>query len=326
MNKKNGFTIIELLVIISIIGILSTTAIPKLRKELNKAKVAKVQHKLGLIRSKLSIENNISFETPDLAINDSNLLNKFDVHPTEPFSVTGNSYKKTDKIVSARDNTGGWYYIKKEGEIYANLPNGAYTGDSKYEIWSDKIIKLSDLQNLEDVGDVKAMEVNDKGEYINNPSFENLNTGRYAQVDASRIEHWNTTASDNKIEVWSDGFLGVPAADGNHFLELNANEVASLYQEVVTIPGTILKWSISHRGRSGVDTASISVGTGEDAVILEILKDGNDSWGTYTGTYIVPEGQTVTRFSLDSIDSAGGDPGVGNLIDNFSVKAVLDEE
>ncbi|UUV20080.1 prepilin-type N-terminal cleavage/methylation domain-containing protein (plasmid) [Fusobacteria bacterium ZRK30] len=326
MNKKNGFTIIELLIIIAIIGILAVTAIPKLRKELNKGKVAKIQHKLGLIRSKLSIESNISFEFPDLVSNDINLLNKFDIHPTEPFSSDSNSYGETDKVVSARDNSGGWYYIKEEGEIYANLPNGAYTGDPKYEIWNDKLIKLSDLQNLEDVGDVKAMEVNDRGEYINNPSFENLNTGVYAQVDASSIEHWNTTASDNKIEVWSDGFLGVPAADGNHFLELNANEVASLYQEVVTIPGTVLKWSINHRGRLGEDTATISVGNGEDAVILETMKDSNDQWGTYTGTYIVPEGQTVTTFYLNSVDSTGGNKTVGNLIDNFSVKADLNED
>lgn len=139
MNKKNGFTLIELLVVIAIIGILAITVTPKLIKELNKAKVARVQHKLGLIRSKLSIENNISFEFPDLVSNNPDLLNKFDIHPTDSFSAAGNSYGKKDIVVSARDDTGGWYYIKEEGYIYANLPNGAYTGDSKYEIWNDSI-------------------------------------------------------------------------------------------------------------------------------------------------------------------------------------------
>lgn len=133
-------------------------------------------------------------------------------------------------------------------------------------------------------------------------------------------------ASDKKIEVWKDGFLGVPAADGDYFLELNATEVASLYQEVVTIPGTVLKWSINHRGRRGEDTATISIGSCEDMIILETMKDGNDEWGTYTGTYIVPEGQTVTKFSLNSVESAGGNKSIGNLIDNFSVKVDLDED
>lgn len=105
--KKNGFTIIELLIVIAIIGLLATTAIPKLRKELNKGKVAKVQHKLGLIRSKLSIESNISFEFPDLTTNDTQLLNKFDVYPTESFSASGNFYKEKDQVVSVRDNSGG---------------------------------------------------------------------------------------------------------------------------------------------------------------------------------------------------------------------------
>ena len=53
------------------------------------------------------------------------------------------------------------------------------------------------------------------------------------------------------------------------------------------------------------------------------MSDGTDKWGTYTQEYVVPEGQTVTRFSLDSISSVGG-KSYGNLIDNFTVKVKLD--
>ena len=327
--KKNlGFTMIELLIVIGIIGLLATTLVPKLRKELAKGKVAKVQHKLGLIRSKLSIDSNFADEFPNLGSNDVNLLNKFDVHPTEAFSDNNSSYGESDRVVGIRDNTGGWFYNKTTGEIYANLPNGAYTYDKVYEIWKGEgSVTLEDLQNLEDVGDTAAMAVDDGGRYINNPSFETLprSVNTWSLFNEDEIEHWQTTATDKKIEVWKNGFQGVNAVDGDYFLELNANQVASLYQDVVTIPGTTLVWSVSHRGRTGTDTASLSVGgSNSDLDIQETMTTGNDGWVTYTQEYVVPEGQTVTRFSLDSIDSASSSLSVGNLIDNFTVKVKLD--
>jgi prepilin-type N-terminal cleavage/methylation domain-containing protein len=327
-KKNRGFTMIELLVVIGIIGLLATTLAPKLMKSISKGKVAKIQHKLGLIRSKLSISGSLSDEFPDLSGADDNLLYQFDVHPTEAFSANGSFHGETDKIVGLRDNTGGWFYNRTTGEIYANLPNGAYTHDEVYEIWKGEgSITLEDLQNLEDVGGVKAMAVDSDGYYINNPSFETLprSVSTWSLFNEDQIEHWQTTATDKKIEVWKDGFLGVNAVEGDYFLELNANQVASLYQDVVTIPGTTLVWTVSHRGRTGTDTASLSVGgPGGDLETQETMTTGNDGWVTYTKEYIVPEGQTVTRFSLDSIDSASSSLSVGNLIDNFTVKVKLD--
>jgi prepilin-type N-terminal cleavage/methylation domain-containing protein len=323
-KKNRGFTMIELLVVIGIIGLLATTLVPKLRKELAKGKVAKVQHKLGLIRSKLSIDSNFSEEFPDL-VSDDNLRNKFDVHPTESFSSENGSYGETNRIVGIRDNKGGWFYNRTKGEIYANLPNGAYTYDKVYEIWKGEgFVSLEDLQNLEDVGDTVAMAVDENGKYINNSSFENLNTGQFAIVDAGQVDSWETTATDNKIEVWGNGHDGVNSADGDHFIELNANEEASLYQDVVTVPGTTLVWSVSHRGRWGTDTAALSVGgSGGTLDLQETMTTGNDDWVTYTQEYVVPEGQTVTRFSLDSIDAAGNNSTVGNFVDNFTVQVKL---
>lgn len=137
---KKGFTLIELLIVIAILGILTVAITPKLFLSLRKAKVAKVKHKLGVIRSRLSIDSFLD-EYPDLAgidgINDEELLNKYTVENTLVFTDANNiSYGETNKVVSARDNTGGWYYIKDFGEIYANLPNGAYTKDAEYEIWN----------------------------------------------------------------------------------------------------------------------------------------------------------------------------------------------
>lgn len=320
--KKNlGFTMIELLVVIGIIGLLATTLVPKLRKELAKGKVAKVQHKLGLIRSKLSIDSNFSDNFPDLGSNDLNLLNQFDVYPTEAFSDNSGSHSETDRVVEIRDNTGGWFYKRTTGEVYANLPNGAYTYDKVYEIWKGEgFVTLEDLRN-------QNLDVDDNGQYRNNPSFESLprDFTNWTLFNEDQIDNWKTTATDKKIEIWKDGFLGVNAVDGDYFMEMNANQAASLYQDIPTIPGTTLVWTVSHRGRSGDDTAALSVGgSGGSLDLQKTMTTGNDGWVTYTQEYVVPEGQTVTRFSLDSIATSDGHPGTGNLIDNFIVKVKLD--
>lgn len=316
-KKNHGFTLIELLVVIAIIGILATTLAPKLRKLLGKAKVAKVQHKLGLIRSKLSIDSNFSDEFPDLGSNDDNLLNKFDVHPTESFSYYNGSYAETDNVVESRDNKGGWFYNKTTGDIYANLPNGAYTYDEDTEIWNgESLYSLEDVQKLIDSGVIDS-----DGKYINNPSFDGVTTGSYTQVNSDKIPSWNTTDPNDTIEVWKSGFNKVDAADGDYFIELNSNKLGSIYQDLETVPGTTLVWSVSHRGRSGEDVATISAGS-SDSTTLDVQKTmttGNDSWETYTYEYVVPEGQTTTRFSIDSVSSTGGNS-LGSFIDNFTVE------
>ncbi|WP_440106629.1 Ig-like domain-containing protein [Streptosporangium sp. H16] len=71
---------------------------------------------------------------------------------------------------------------------------------------------------------------------------------------------WRTTATDNKLEFWPGGASGVPAAEGRQFAELNANQVSTLYQDVPTVPGTPMTWSLYHRGRLGTDVMRVLIG------------------------------------------------------------------
>ncbi|MFF9351956.1 hypothetical protein [Streptomyces sp. NPDC014734] len=132
---------------------------------------------------------------------------------------------------------------------------------------------------------------------------------------AKRVPGWLTTATDHMIELWRSGFNGVPAAQGSQFAELNANQVATLYQDLPTTPGTKLYWRLHHRGRAGQDTMALDIGAPGSVVEKRRFTDGTTAWGHYTGTYIVPAGQTLTRFAFRSVSAAGGNQSVGNFLD-----------
>jgi uncharacterized repeat protein (TIGR01451 family) len=155
-----------------------------------------------------------------------------------------------------------------------------------------------------------------------NGGFETpaLPPGGFGLFDDTQVPGWQTTASDGLFEYWGDGFNGVPAAEGNNFVELNANQVSTLYQDLPTTPGTTLKWSLQHRGRLGVDTLRVLIGDPAGPLIQSgpDISDGNTAWGAHSALYVVPAGQTTTRFAFVSVSAAGGDPTFGNFLDAVS--------
>lgn len=143
---------------------------------------------------------------------------------------------------------------------------------------------------------------------------------------------WHTTATDRKLELWNSA-AGIPAADGRQFAELNANQVSTMYQDLPTVPGTRMTWSLYHRGRLGTDVMQVLIGA-PGATVPQIptgasspdISDDNTAWGHYTGVYVVPPGQTVTRFAFRSVSAAGGSPTAGNYLDGvtFTTPTCLD--
>lgn len=139
--------------------------------------------------------------------------------------------------------------------------------------------------------------------------------------DPKHVPGWLTTATDHKVELWKSGMLGVPSDDGAQFAELNANQVSTLYQDVATVPGTLMSWRLSHRGRGGKDTMELAIGPPDNPVAQQQFTDDKTAWGHYEGTYTVPADQLTTRFAFRSVSAAGGNPSVGNFLDGiyFSV-------
>jgi uncharacterized repeat protein (TIGR01451 family) len=156
---------------------------------------------------------------------------------------------------------------------------------------------------------------------LTNGSFEQpaVAPGTYRLFAQSLVPGWRTTDSLGQIELWGSGFNRVPAAGGNGFAELNANSPSRLYQDVATTPGQTLSWSLKHRGRSGTDVMRVLIGSPTGALVQSgtNLSDGTTAWGTHTGTYTVPAGQTVTRFAFEAVSSVGG-PATGNFLDEIT--------
>ena len=141
----------------------------------------------------------------------------------------------------------------------------------------------------------------------------------YGIVDQSTVPGWRTTATDGAIEIWASGAQGFIADSGSQFVELNAYQVSTLYQDLdtSTLGGKTLNWSFAHRGRQGVDVLQLQIGpVGGPLTVIQTASDGTAAWGHYSGTYTVPEGQDETRFAFASVSSVGGDA-IGNFLDSI---------
>lgn len=166
-----------------------------------------------------------------------------------------------------------------------------------------------------------------------NGGFEDFNPFGYDFYSGSSpTVNWATTAQDNLLEVWENGFLGVPAYEGNAFAELNANYASTLYQDVNGLGDfNNINWHFAHRGRYGVDIIRLSItdlgtdqawGGGDDTELLnQTFTADETAWQFHYGT-IVSIGN-LTRFAFEAVSATGGST-QGNFVDycGFGVNAV----
>ena len=163
-----------------------------------------------------------------------------------------------------------------------------------------------------------------------NGSFETppIPAASYRILATALVTGWQTSA-EPFIEIWSSGFSSgsggpVPAATGNQFAELNANVPGILYQTFcLNGAGGTINWAIKHRGRAGSDTAYVKFGDNLANAIasapIVTMVDGNTSWGSYSGTYAIPVGQTNIVLTFQAGPTASGSPSVGNFIDDVQI-------
>jgi hypothetical protein len=179
------------------------------------------------------------------------------------------------------------------------------------------------------VGPVLAAPCDGSWTSLQNGGFEvpPVPPATFTLFDAVDVPPWQTTDSQGEIEIWGDGFLGVPAAEGAGFAEINANSTGTLYQDVVSIPGATMTWTLQHRAREGDDVMRVLIGNAATADVTSDtgwdyfspdLTDGVSAWGSHTDQYVVPAGQTCTRFGFRAISTGSGSDSVGNFLDDVS--------
>lgn len=150
----------------------------------------------------------------------------------------------------------------------------------------------------------------------------------------------NVQQKANAVELQYDD----STAD-NVYAELCAYEAGTaIYQDIRTVPGTLYKVRLKHASlnQSYLDKMQVMIGAPgheqpvemtrtsvnghgdklneKSTVIATKVTNGNNrhhanQWETYEGTYLIPDGQTTTRFTFKSIDSKQLD--YGNVLDDI---------
>jgi len=122
-RKKKGFTLVELVIVIAILGILALYALPKYQGVVEQARSSEAQAQLGSFRSALGIyyaKNHGVY--PAYATVDSGKIFANDEVPEVEITTPDGSVKRSAAVkqgngdgdatndVSSTDNTGGWVY------------------------------------------------------------------------------------------------------------------------------------------------------------------------------------------------------------------------
>ena len=189
------------------------------------------------------------------------------------------------------------------------------------------------------------------GQYIRNTRHADSDTGTawvdWDGFDASKFA-WRTDQKGgqdqgglkdraNAVELQQD------STDGNTYAEMVASETGrTIYQDLKTIPGTLYKIRLKHASlcKDNVDKMQVvingtpiemtrvtangkagdKVGEKSTTIATKVTNENRwhhaDQWETYEGYYVIPDGQTTTRFGFKAVNYL--DPTKGNLLDDVT--------
>ena len=189
------------------------------------------------------------------------------------------------------------------------------------------------------------------GQYIRNTRHADSDTGTawvdWDGFDASKFA-WRTDQKGgqdqgglkdraNAVELQQD------STDGNTYAEMVASETGrTIYQDLATIPGTLYKIRLKHASlcKDNVDQMQVvingtpiemtrvtangkagdKVGEKSTTIATKVTNENrwhhSDQWETYEGYYVIPDGQTTTRFGFKAVNYL--DPTKGNLLDDVT--------
>lgn len=252
--------------------------------------------------------------------------------------VPSNQRGKENATQPAKTKTSGT--VKTVADTNASLPDHLVNGDfsvNYHDQWKDSFDGWTSI-------DPNA------GKTLHATSLPNGSSWKWTAIngwDRSKFG-WSSTQKAgsnvqqkaNAVELQYDD----STAD-NVYAELCAYEAGTaIYQDIRTVPGTLYKVRLKHASLNStyLDKMQVMIGTPgheqpvemtrtsvnghgdklneKSTTIATKVTNGNnrhhaDQWETYEGTYLIPDGQTTTRFTFKSIDSKQLD--YGNVLDGI---------
>lgn len=272
--------------------------------------------------------------------------NASDATGSVPSDTTANTVKqaKADAtgtvktVTDTKTKTSGT--VKTVADTNASLPDHLVNGDfnvNYHDQWKDSF------------GGWTSIDPN-AGKTLHATSLPNGSSWKWTAIngwDKSKFSWTSTQKAGSNVQQKANAVelqYDDSTAD-NVYAELCAYEAGTaIYQDIRTVPGTLYKVRLKHASLNStyLDKMQVMIGTPgheqpvemtrtsvnghgdklneKSTVIATKVTNGNnrhhaDQWETYEGTYLIPDGQTTTRFTFKSIDAKQLD--YGNVLDDI---------
>ena len=252
--------------------------------------------------------------------------------------VPSNQRGKENTTQPAKTKTNGT--VKTVADTNASLPDHLVNGDfsvNYHDQWKDSF------------GGWTSIDPN-AGKTLHATSLPNGFSWKWTAIngwDKSKFGWTSTQKAGSNVQQKANAVelqYDDSTAD-NVYVELCAYEAGTaIYQDIRTTPGTLYKVRLRHASLNStyLDKMQVMIGTPgheqpvemtrtsvnghgdklneKSTTIATKVTNGNnrhhaDQWETYEGTYLIPDGQTTTRFTFKSIDSKQLD--YGNVLDDI---------
>lgn len=252
--------------------------------------------------------------------------------------VPSNQRGKENTVQPAKSKTSGT--VKTVADTNASLPDHLVNGDfsvNYHDQWKDSF------------GGWTSIDPN-AGKTLHATSLPNGPSWKWTAIngwDKSKFGWTSTQKAGSNVQQKANAVelqYDDSTAD-NVYAELCAYEAGTaIYQDIRTVPGTLYKVRLKHASLNStyLDKMQVMIGTPgheqpvemtrtsvnghgdklneKSTVIATKVTNGNnrhhaDQWETYEGTYLIPDGQTTTRFTFKSIDAKQLD--YGNVLDDI---------
>ena len=253
--------------------------------------------------------------------------------------ATGQTPNDTATVKPAKTSTTGG--VKNVADTNASLPDHLVNGDFSVN-YKDQWL----------TGGWNWTSITPDGKYLNSVRNWNDSAAIWKTVngwDKTKFG-WSSTQKDGTDNIQHKaGAVEIQYDDqaDNVYAELCAYEKGTaIYQDIKTVPGTLYKVRLKHASlddgyldkmqvmigapgheqpvemtRTSVNGHGDKLNEKSTTIATKVSNTGENDrnhdsqWETYEGTYLIPDGQTTTRFTFKSIDSKQLDH--GNVLDDI---------